>query len=212
MMIGEELKDIKSLAAIKSVEEMIPKPWEVNMIDVNDVATPKEKWRWRPRLTEDQFRIVEECLKLDSTIEEACMLAGISVPAYHKYRESDPDFRLRMSRARQFAKLCARAAVQKRIRQWDAKVALRFLELRDKRRYNEDETDEEETRTNAPLVQFISVPSNEWQKNTTSHDTQTSTKPGSSSQWYSNTWEKLTPRENEDQALKNLNLLGFRSE
>lgn len=77
MMRGEEVRDIKTLAKIQSVDEMIPKASEENLIDV-DVALPTEtekKKAGRPSLTEKHFKIVEESLKLDCTIEEACMLA-----------------------------------------------------------------------------------------------------------------------------------------
>jgi hypothetical protein len=90
------------------------------------------KWN-AAKIWEEQYRIIEETLKMDWTIEEWCMLAWISVPSYYKHKEKNPDFARRMEVARQFPKLIARAAVQRRIRQWDAKTALRFLELRDKR-------------------------------------------------------------------------------
>ena len=67
-----------------------------------------------------------------------------------------------MDVARQFPRMIARAAVQRRIRQGDAKTALRFLELRDKKRYTADvNVSENETEETAPVVQFISVASNE---------------------------------------------------
>ena len=69
------------------------------------------------------------------------MLAGISLPSYYKHREKNPEFARRMDIARQFPKLVARAAIQKRIRQGDAKVALDYLRLRDKF-YKEDASEE----------------------------------------------------------------------
>ena len=68
-----------------------------------------------------------------------------------------------MDRARDFPKMMARTAVMKRIWQGDAKTALRFLELRDKKRYNTDPSisDEDEEKKEEAKVQFISVPSNE---------------------------------------------------
>lgn len=49
-----------------------------------------------------------------------------------------------MDRAKDFPKMMARTAVMKRIWQGDAKTALRYLELRDKKRYNTDlDTNEE---------------------------------------------------------------------
>ena len=194
MIEGEEVKDTNTLAKIKTVDDMLPKP----------VDKPSTK------IWEREYKIIEECLQLDWTIEQGCMLAGISVPSYYKHREKNPDFARRMDIAKQFPKMVARAAIQKRIRQWDAKTALEYLKLRDK--FYKPEVVEEWEETTAPVVQFISVASNEW--NTTNPDIQNDTKPSSVWQWYSNSWEveKQTPRENEEQVLRNLDSLSFSNE
>lgn len=193
-MLGEEVKDVKTLAKIKSVEEMLPKAAE------NQLNKPN------PKIWETEYRIIEECLQLDGTIEQWCMLAGISVQSYYKHREKNPDFARRMDIARQFPKLVARAAIQKRIRQWDAKVALDYLKLRDN--FYKEDAKEEGSWAKLPTVQFISVASNEWadQQN---NDWQTSTKQSSPYNTSSSSWEKATPRENEEQVLKNIDLLTF---
>jgi hypothetical protein len=160
------------------------------------------KWN-AAKISEEQYRIIEETLKMDWTIEEWCMLAWISVPSYYKHKEKNPDFARRMEVARQFPKLIARAAVQRRIRQWDAKTALRFLELRDKR-YKTEPVYEWEEENTAPVVQFISVASNEWASNTTSQDSKMSTKQSSAFDWSVSSWEKMTPRENEEEMLRRL--------
>lgn len=202
-MQWEEVKDIKTLAKVKWVEEMVPVPMGDNQIS---------KWTGA-RIWEEQYRIIEETLKMDGTIEEWCILAWISVPAYYKHREKNPDFARRMDIARQFPKLIARAAVQRRIRQWDAKTALRFLELRDKKRYTSDTNVSDEQQENtAPVVQFISVASNEWANNTTSPDSQTNTKQEYAWPWYSSSSEPMTPRENEEQVLRNIDSLSFSNE
>lgn len=190
MMQWEEVKDLKTLAKVKTVEEMLPRP----------VEKPNQT------IWETEYRIIEECLQLDGTIEQGCMLAGISIASYYKHREKNPDFARRMDIARQFPKMIARAAIQRRIRQWDAKTALDYLKLRD--RFYKEDAKEEGTETKAPVVQFISVASNEW-SNTTNPDTQTNIKQGSAWQWFASSWEaeKLTPRENEEQALRNIDLL-----
>ena len=201
-MMGEaqDWQEVKGLALskVKSVEEMLPKPAE------NQLSRPN------PKIWETEYRIIEETLMLDWTIEQWCMLAGISLQSYYKHKEKNPDFARRMEIARQFPKMVARAAIQKRIRQWDAKVALDYLKLRD-RFYKEDAKEEIET-NKAPVVQFISVASNEW--NTTNPDTQTNTKQGSAWQWFASSWEaeKMTPRENEEQALRNIDLLSSSNE
>lgn len=195
-MMGEaqDWQEVKGLALskVKSVEEMLPKPAE------NQLNKPN------PKIWETEYRIIEETLMMDWTIEQWCMLAGISLQSYYKHKEKNPDFARRMEIARQFPKMVARAAIQKRIRQWDAKVALDYLKLRD-RFYKEDAKEEIET-NKAPVVQFISVASDEWadqQKN----DFQTPTKQNSYSEWFATSWEKLTPRENEEQALRNIDYL-----
>ena len=104
---GIEVKDTKTLAKIKSVEEMIPKP------------AKNQIWWSQPKIWEEQYYIIEECLKMDWTVEEACILAGISVASYYHHRNTNPDFARRMDIARQFPKLIARAAIQRRIRQWE---------------------------------------------------------------------------------------------
>jgi hypothetical protein len=150
---------------------------------------------------------------MDGTIEEACMLAWITVPTYYNHKNSNPEFARRIAIARQFPKLIARAAVQRRIRQWDAKTALRFLELRD-RRYTAVpwmSEDWEQWWQDLPKVQFISVPSNEW--NTTNPDSQMNTKQESVWQWSVSSWsEKVTPWENEEEALRRLDSLSFSNE
>ena len=203
-MMGEaqDWQEVKWLALtkVKSVEEMVPEASEKNQLS-----------RPNPTIGETEYRIIEETLMLDGTIEQGCMLAGISVPSYYKHREKNPDFARRMDIARQAPKLLARAAILKRIKQWDAKTAIDYLKLRDKF-YKEDAREEAET-SKAPVVQFISVASDEW-SNTTNPDTQTSTKQGSAWQWFASSWEaeKMTPRENEEQALRNIDLLSFNNE
>lgn len=193
MIDWEEIKDLKTIAKVKGVEEMLPKP------------AKNQLTRWdRAKIWEEQYRIIEETLMMDGTIEEACMLAWITVPTYYNHKNSNPEFARRVAIARQFPKLIARAAVQRRIRQWDAKTALRFLELRDKR-YNAVPMPEEWEENTAPVVQFISVASNEW--NTTSPDTQNDIKQSSASDSSVSSWEKLTPWENEEEALRRLDSL-----
>lgn len=197
----EEVKWITELARIKSVQDMIPKE-----------ATENQRKSWGPRLNEEHFSILEQCLRLDFTIQEACDAAWISPSAYYSHYGKDEDFALRMDRARNFPKMAARTAVMKRIRQWDAKTALRFLELRDKNRYNTMPwIDEEWEKIEAERVQFISIPSTEW-ADQWKNDSQTSTNASSVSPTSANSWGKQTPWENEEEALKRLDSLSFSNE
>ena len=199
-MDWEEIKDLKTLAKVKSVDDMLPKP------------AKNQLTRWdRAKIWEEQYRIIEETLMMDGTIEEACMLAWITVPTYYNHKNSNPEFARRVAIARQFPKMIARAAVQRRIRQWDAKTALRFLELRDKR-YKADPIPEEWESNTAPVVQFISVASNEWAENWTNHDSQSDIKQESAYDSSVSSWEKVTPWENEEEALRRLDSLSFSSE
>lgn len=181
----EEVKGLTALAKISSVEEMIPKP---------AVSTSL-------KIGEEQYRIIEACLRVDSTIEDACMAAWISVAAYYKHIAKNPEFARRVDLARQFPKMAARAAVQKRILQWDAKTALRFLELRDKR--YRPEAEDEVNEDNKTRVEFTLVSTIEW-ADQLENDSQTSTKQSSPYDTSVSSWEKQTPWENEEEALRRL--------
>lgn len=194
---GREIVDKSELSKVKTVHEMLPKNMDTNL-----------RSRWNAvKITEEHFKIIEDCLRLDFTITEACDAAGISLSSYYHYYKSDEDFALRMDRARNFPKQMARTAVMRRIWQWDAKTALRYLELRDKR-YKADEVVEEWEENTAPVVQFISVASNEWASNTTNPDTQNDTEQKSvsdSSVSFSEMWtENQTWWENEEEVLRRL--------
>ena len=206
-MKWEEVKDMATLAKVQTVEEMIPIPAE-NQLNNS-----------QPKIWEDQYRIIEECLKMDGTVEEACILAWISVSSYYHHRNTNPDFARRMDIAKQFPKLIARAAIQRRIRQWDSKTAMEFIKLRD-RRYKPEAVEEEEQKAKMPVVQFISVASNEWSNEDQSDsDTQNDIKQNSAfdtsvSFWGVDEIEEIeeTPRENDEQVLRNIDSLSFSSD
>lgn len=193
---GQEVKDFNDLSKVKSVYEMMPS----NMAE-------NQRLKWNAHITEGHLKTIEDCLRLDFTIGEACDAAGISVSSYYHYYKKDPDFALRMDRAKNFPKQMARTAVMKRIWQWDAKTALRYLELRDKNRYNTvpwlNEEWENEWRE-LPKVQFISVPSNEWASNTTNPDTQSDIEQKYVSDSSATSSENQTWWENEEEVLRRL--------
>ncbi len=191
-MDGEEVKDLKTLTKIKSVEEMLPKP------------AANQTFKRNPTIWEEEYRIIEECLMMDCTVEEAVTTAWISYNSFINHKNKNPDFALRVERAKQFPKMIARAAVQRRIRQWDAKTALEFLKLRDKKRYNSVPWVDDEWKVEwAAKVQFISIPSNEW-ADQSNNDSQTPTNASSASATSASFSEPLTPRENEEEALRRL--------
>lgn len=199
-MDWEEVKDLKTLSKIKNVEEMLPK------VAKNQIS----KWDGA-KIGEEQYRIIEECLMMDGTIEDACIYAGISVASYYNHRSTNPDFARRMDLARQFPKMVARAAIQRRIRQWDAKTALEFLKLRDKQ-YKPDAVEENIENSSRPIVQFISVASNEWVDQSGS-DTQNDIKQNSAFDTSVSFWEvEETPRENDEQVLRNIDYASSNSD
>lgn len=202
---GKEIIDKSELSKVKSVYEMMPS----NMVE-------NQRSRWNAaKINEDHFKTIEDCLRLDFTIREACDAAGISVSSYYAYYNNDQDFALRMDRAKNFPKQMARTAVMKRIWQWDAKTALRYLELRDKNRYNTVPWLNEEWENEwheLPKVQFISVSSNEWADQSKS-DSQTSINVNSVSDTsvnFSESWtENQTWWENEEEVLRRLDSSNF---
>lgn len=191
-MKWEEVTKVTDLAKVKSVDEMLPKPWK------------NQTFKKTPTIWEDEYRIIEECLMMDCTVEEAVTTAWISYNSFINHKNKNPDFALRVERAKQFPKMIARAAVQRRIRQWDARTALEYLKLRDKKRYNTVPWLDEEWKVEwASKVKFISIPSNEW-ADQSNNDSQTPTNASSASVTSASFSEPLTPRENEDEALRRL--------
>lgn len=196
----KEVKDMATLAKVKSVEEMIPVPAK-NQMNNN-----------QPRIWEEQYNIIEECLKMDGTVEEACILAWISVSSYYHHRNTNPDFARRMDIAKQFPKMIARAAIQRRIRQWDSKTAMEFIKLRD-RRYKQEPVEEEWESIKTPVVQFISVASNEWNETNSQTSTeQKSVSDSSASFWEAENEIEEMPRENDEQVLRNIDSVSFSNE
>ena len=191
-MDWEEVKDLKTLAKVQTVDEMIPAPAE------NQIS----KWN-SARIWEEQYRIIETYLMMDATVEDACIAAWISVPAYYKHKEKNPDFARRMEIAREYPKVAARAAVMKRIRLGDARTALEYLKLRDKR-YKDWHVEESNT-DNKTKVEFTLVSTVSW-ADQSENDSQTPTKQNLPYDSSVNSWEeeKLTPWENEDSILEKL--------
>ena len=193
---------------------------DITLDDDKFVKEPKEKtlatrWVWnlvpkfrRKSVIEDSLDTLEQAFRLDATVDEACVLAGISPATYYSYmsRPENEEAKLRMEQARNWTKLIARAAVSNEIWKWNAKVALEFLKMRDKRYANNEIADD--VVDNSKVVQFISVNTNkEWDGTNSQWPTDTEQKL--SSEWYANTWEsvetKMTWWDNEEEMLKRLN-------
>ena len=193
---------------------------DITLDDDKFVKEPKEKtlatrWVWnlvpkfrRKSVIEDSLDTLEQAFRLDATVDEACVLAGISPATYYSYmsRPENEEAKLRMEQARNWTKLIARAAVSNEIWKWNAKVALEFLKMRDKRYANNELVDD--VVDNSKVVQFISVNTNkEWDGTNSQWPTDTEQKL--SSEWYVNTWESVEPKmtwwDNEKEMLKRLN-------
>lgn len=192
---------------------------DITLDDDKFMKEPKEKtlatrWVWnlvpkfrRKSVIEDSLDTLEQAFRLDATVDEACVLAGISPATYYSYmsRPENEEAKLRMEQARNWTKLIARAAVSNEIWKWNAKVALEFLKMRDKRYTNNELVDD--VVDNSKVVQFISVNTNkEWDG--TSSQWPTDTEQKLSSEWYVSSWEnevKMTWWDNEKEMLKRLN-------
>ena len=90
---------------------------------------------------------------------------------------------------------------------------MEFIKLRD-RRYKPEAVEEEWEKVKAPVVQFISVASNEWADQSSS-DTQNDIKQSSAFDTSVNSSEveiEETPRENDEQVLRNLDSMSFNSD
>ena len=167
--------------------------------------------KWRPNLNESALSALETALKLDCPIEEACALAWVGRSTYYKYWKNFPWFRARMQKAMDYSKVLARAAVQNQIAKWDWKLALKYLQLRDKRMWAMPVIEDEE-KEQAPIVQFISVASNKWdQTNDQNSYWQMNIEQKSASDTsvtiLENNKESDTTRENEQEISERLNSL-----
>lgn len=195
------LDDDKFISEKKeSKERTLATRWVGNLV-------PKFKKR---SVIEDSLDTLEQAFRLDATVDEACVLAGISPATYYGYmsRPENEEAKLRMEQARSRTKLIARAAVSNEIWKWNAKVALEFLKMRDKRYSDNGLADD--VVDNSKVVQFISVNTNKEWESTTTHDWANDTEQKLSSEWYVNIWEsvtetKMTWWDNENEMLKRLN-------
>lgn len=91
----------------------------------------------RPRIDmEKALRYLCEALRLDATVEEACSYARISERTFYRYNKNEEGFWQEISTAQCYPFLVAKGAVIGAIEGGDVKTALRFLELREPKRYS----------------------------------------------------------------------------
>lgn len=193
---------------------------DITLDDDKFVKEPKEKtlatrWVWnlvpkfrRKSVIEDSLDTLEQAFRLDATVDEACVLAGISPATYYSYmsKPENEEAKLRMEQARNWTKLIARAAVSNEIWKWNAKIALEFLKMRDKRYANNELVDD--VVDNSKVVQFISVNTNKEWDGTSQTDWVNATEQKLHSDLSVTIWEnetKMTWWDNEKEMLKRLN-------
>jgi hypothetical protein len=78
-------------------------------------------------MTEEVVRKLTEASKLDVSVEEACLYAGISKDTYYRKLKEDDEFSDEMERARMYATMTARLCVVRAIAT-DPHLAFRYLE------------------------------------------------------------------------------------
>lgn len=94
----------------------------------------KDKWGRPTVKTPELVRKLEEILKIDWTITEACSYAWISRDTYYRWLEEDSNFSDKMDKARMYMHIESRKTLVKAIRDDnDTKAAIEFLKRRDKR-------------------------------------------------------------------------------
>lgn len=78
-------------------------------------------------LTDEVVRKLLEAFKMDVSVEEACLYAGIAKDTYYRKLREDEGFSDEVGRARMYATMMARLSVIKAI-PGDPHLALRYLE------------------------------------------------------------------------------------
>lgn len=90
------------------------------------------------KFTPDCVAKLKEILRIDGTIEQACLYAGVDTRNYYRHLESDEMFRREMEQAKLFPKIFAKRTVFRSMQSKDEKIALKasieYLSRRDKDR------------------------------------------------------------------------------
>ena len=94
---------------------------------------PKKSNAWRkPKKTEACVTILENILRIDWTVEEACTQAWINPKTYYERLKTDPIFSKKMSVAQNEPFIMSRHSLMLWAKT-DPKMAIEFLKRRDKR-------------------------------------------------------------------------------
>jgi hypothetical protein len=92
----------------------------------------------RPRKIDEAItQKLEEFFHIDATVEEACHQAGINVKTYYAERERNSEFAERMDRSQEVPFLIMKKVVVKAANSGDGKLAMKWLQNRQRERYHE---------------------------------------------------------------------------
>mgnify|MGYP001576480120 CR=1 FL=1 len=110
---------------------------------IPEVVTSDEELKRRqknPRrytvITEAIIEKLEAAFSIDATDGEACAYAQISEASYYGHMKSDQTFADRMAAAKYMSILRVKKVVSRVIQEGDGKLALKFLELRQRENYH----------------------------------------------------------------------------
>jgi len=98
-------------------------------IVLNKEYVPTARGTGRPTVfTQTTVHKLEQAFIIGCSVEEACIVSGVSRSAYYKQLERDPDFTDRMAYFQALPVLVARYTVMKSIHEGNVKSAMWFLE------------------------------------------------------------------------------------
>lgn len=109
--------------------------------DTNAFQIPKEKKTRKkgagrpPLMTQEVVAKLEHAFAYDTTVEEACLYAGISKNTYYDFLKIYPEFSNRVEELRQAAILVARRTVLSDVES-NPEMALRYLERKNKKEFS----------------------------------------------------------------------------
>lgn len=88
------------------------------------------------KLSDKMLQDLQQCLRDDFTIEETCLVCGITTPTYYEWLNKSSEFKQKMELAKAYVgieakKILARAVIDDP----SAEVALKYLERRQKKIY-----------------------------------------------------------------------------
>lgn len=105
-------------------------------------------------MTTETIQKLEEALKQDFTIEEACRYALISSSTYHEWMKQGDDFRMKMEAAKDYVAIKAKKLVLEAIESGDLKTAKWYLEKTRSKQYG-DKAEEKREMPIPIIVRYV---------------------------------------------------------